>query len=388
MEQSMSITQDLWSAKLPNGDVRSGTLEQLNEAFRSGHLGESTMVRASRSDHWIKLTDALGGAAPVSGVPTQRASAPPPSAATSPGVNGSSELWQVKLANGEVRSGTRQQLVEAFRAGHLDEQMPVLAAGMHEWMPLGTLMRRSEPPPTPLAPLPASPPPPPPVTVQQVSSPPPSTATSPSPSMEGLWQVRLGDGQVRSGTQQQLEEAFRAGHLGQDTLVLAAGAREWVTLASVANRISSAPPPHSASEVQSEVQEEPKAVEAQPAAPAVTSEQPPMTPEEETPAPFAPDASPPQEAPDVPADLQAAGDRDPLWQVQLTVKQLEEALRAGLLGDDALVLAAGTDQWVRLGEVLPHAPWGESRAVAESLPEPASQTEPWPASPLQSTASD
>src|SRR5580693_3214001 len=73
----MSINQDLWSAKLPNGDVRSGTLEQLNEAFRSGYLGESTLVRPARSDTWTKLADVLAGVAP-GGAPTAAPAQPVP----------------------------------------------------------------------------------------------------------------------------------------------------------------------------------------------------------------------------------------------------------------------------------------------------------------------
>src|SRR5215467_9758975 len=49
MEQPMSINEGLWSAKLPNGDVRSGTLQQLSEAFRAGHIAETTLVCAAGS---------------------------------------------------------------------------------------------------------------------------------------------------------------------------------------------------------------------------------------------------------------------------------------------------------------------------------------------------
>src|SRR5580693_6512264 len=79
----MSINQDLWSAKLPNGDVRSGTLEQLNEAFRAGYLGESTLVRAARSDTWTKLADVLAGVAAggaATAAPPPHASVPAPAA--------------------------------------------------------------------------------------------------------------------------------------------------------------------------------------------------------------------------------------------------------------------------------------------------------------------
>jgi hypothetical protein len=353
MEQPMS-NEDLWAARLPNGDVRSGTLEQLNEAFRSGHLGESTLVRASRSDNWIKLADVLGGAAVGAAstpVAPPRASAPPQSVAVqpaSPQINGSPELWQVRLANGEVRSGTREQLTEALRAGHLDGGVLVLAAGASEWVQLGTVMGRIEPR---LAPLVPSAPPPPtvapqPVAPQRASSPPPSTATPPPPhGGDELWQVRLADGQVRSGTRQQLEEAFRAGHLDEGALVLAAGFHEWVTLGSVCGRRPSGPVPVPVGAA------EPTPVEAQPAAPVVAAQQTPVTTLEEAPAAPAQVAPSSPRAEDGEADSQAVWDGDKVWRVTLTGKQLEGAFHAGLINDDALVLAAGTDEWVRLGDV-------------------------------------
>src|SRR5580693_6939222 len=109
MEQQMSINEDLWAAALPNGEVRSGTLEELNEAVRAGHIGVNTLVRAARSEAWVKLVDVLGGGASAAApVAAPRASVPAPAVASQPppSTNGSPDLWQVRLANGDVRSGT------------------------------------------------------------------------------------------------------------------------------------------------------------------------------------------------------------------------------------------------------------------------------------------
>jgi hypothetical protein len=57
---------------------------------------------------------------------------------------------------------------------------------------------------------------------------------------------------------------------------------------------------------------------------------------------------------------QAAPAVERQWQVRLGETELRAAVEAGLLGDDVLVLAPGTDQWVKLGELR-----GSS---AESLP--------------------
>jgi hypothetical protein len=316
MDLSMSANQTMWSATLPNGEVRSGTLEQLNEALQSGHLGAGTLVRASGSDQWATLAEVLEAMAKgITATPVRApgASVPPPpvdAPLTSPRVNGTPELWRVRLADGQERSGTREQLEEAFRAGHLSEEMLVLAGGAPEWVKLGAVMGRNEPLPAPVAAPPAS------VESAPPSSPAPSTATtSPSaPGSDELWQVRLADGQLRSGTRQQLEEAFRAGHLDGSALVLAAGAGDWVPLATIAARLSSAPQPASDAESQ-----------AAPQAQATPGETPPAQ-----------------------------------WQVRLSYDQLEEAFRAGLLDSDSQVMAIGTDQWIRLGD-LRSAQGGDSR---------------------------
>jgi hypothetical protein len=218
-----------------------------------------------------------------------------------------------------------------------------------------------------------------------VSGPPPSTATPPPPGSGELWQVRLGDGQVRSGTRQQLEEAFNAGHLDEGALVLAAGAHEWVTLASLGRRRSSEPAPAPAPDV---------AAEVQPAASVLAPQQTPVTVSEQAPAAPAPDASSPLPAQDGQADSQAGWGGDQIWHVKLAGRQLERVFHAGLLDDDALVLAPGTDEWVPLGDVRQaqsaapgtppamqsgHDGTATNGAIAvapgASLQEPASQTD-------------
>ena len=399
----MSINEGLWSAKMPNGDVRSGTLDQLGEAFRAGHLGEGTLVRAAGSENWMKLADVLGSAAafsaPVVVAVARPSPQPPPPAALAqpspPPVNGSTELWQVKLPTGDVRSGTRQQLEEAFRAGHLDEGAVVLAPGAPEWMPLGNLLRPTQPPP---ASLPPTVPPPavvaPPRSSPQSSAPPPppptaqSSAPPPSVQVDGsaeLWHVRLADGQVRSGTRQQLQEAFTAGHLDDAALVMPAGASQWVPLGSIMDRRPSAsvPPPAPAPEPAPDVAAEPAPVAAQP--------EPAMAMEPPQPAPS------PEAASDGQSTAEAEAQSEEPLLVRLTLKQLEEAFQARLLDDDTQVLPAGADEWVSLGDIRRALPPPFGSALAQPMdkdtaaeaspglqgsalhPEPASRTQPWPA---------
>jgi len=341
----MTLQNDLWSAKLPNGEVRAGTLEQLGEAFRAGLIGEATPVCAAGSDQWAKLADILAAAAgataaasparPANGsVPPRPSTAPSPAATTG-------ELWQVRLASGEVRSGTRQQLEEAIVAGHLSADLLALPSGATSWRALGSVLAGSVPPPPPrpasVAPSAAPPP----------SAPPPSAASPspPLPASADAWQVRLPDGQIRAGTRAQLEEAVRAGLLDPSFMVLAAGTVEWVPLS-----VAIAPP--------TPVQAVTPSAELTPADPSPTPTQAVAPPAELAPAdaatPLAPDTldqlpagSPGEET----LSTKAADGAEPLWQVQLPERQLEAAFEAGLVGDDALVMAIGTDQWVRFGDV-------------------------------------
>ncbi|MGD0676121.1 MAG: hypothetical protein ABSC94_11915 [Polyangiaceae bacterium] len=48
------------------------------------------------------------------------------------------------------------------------------------------------------------------------------------------WYVKLSDGDVHRVTLDQLDEAFQAGHIDGDTMVLAAGASQWTTLGALA----------------------------------------------------------------------------------------------------------------------------------------------------------
>jgi hypothetical protein len=49
-----------------------------------------------------------------------------------------------------------------------------------------------------------------------------------------LWYVKLADGDVHRVTLDQLDQAFQAGHIDEETLVLAAGATQWTKLGELA----------------------------------------------------------------------------------------------------------------------------------------------------------
>ena len=51
---------ELWSVRLPNGEVSRGSLDQLDEAFNAGHIDEHALVLAPGSTRWTKLGDLAG----------------------------------------------------------------------------------------------------------------------------------------------------------------------------------------------------------------------------------------------------------------------------------------------------------------------------------------
>jgi hypothetical protein len=56
----MDADDNLWCIKLSDGNVRSGTLEQLDEAFQAGAIDENTLVLGDGSSDWVRLGDLLG----------------------------------------------------------------------------------------------------------------------------------------------------------------------------------------------------------------------------------------------------------------------------------------------------------------------------------------
>jgi hypothetical protein len=58
-----------------------------------------------------------------------------------------------------------------------------------------------------------------------------------------LWYVMLADGDVHRVTLDQLDDAFQAGHIDHETLVLAEGAKLWTKLGTLAGLDETPPPP-------------------------------------------------------------------------------------------------------------------------------------------------
>jgi hypothetical protein len=56
----MSTNDELWSIALPSGEIRKGTLDQLDDAFNAGLVNESSLVLAPGATEWTRLGDLAG----------------------------------------------------------------------------------------------------------------------------------------------------------------------------------------------------------------------------------------------------------------------------------------------------------------------------------------
>jgi hypothetical protein len=207
----MAVEESLWSLRLPNGDVRSGTIEQLQEAFRAGHVAGNSPVLSPGAREWVSLDTIAVQSQPV----TVRPAPVVPVAARIP-AQANNDIWQVRLASGEVRAGTRQQLDEAFRAGHIDGGSLALPAGARDWMRLDSVLQTRDVATAPPIVSPSQAPP--------VAQPAPQRAED----VDDVCHVKV--------PRAQLEEAFRAGFLDEGILVLTPEASDWVKLGSLVDR--------------------------------------------------------------------------------------------------------------------------------------------------------
>lgn len=101
MDTSTSPTSshdELWRVQLATGEVRTMTLDGLDEAFQAGAIDESTRVLAPGATGWAKLADVagLGDAEPAAEAPEQAFPSLSPMAADIPASRGS--LEQVDLS--------------------------------------------------------------------------------------------------------------------------------------------------------------------------------------------------------------------------------------------------------------------------------------------------
>jgi len=72
------MAEEIWSVRLPSGDVRRGSLDELDAAFEAGHIDENALVLAPGATKWTKLGELAGldDDAPPAAAPTTVSVAP------------------------------------------------------------------------------------------------------------------------------------------------------------------------------------------------------------------------------------------------------------------------------------------------------------------------
>jgi hypothetical protein len=80
------MAEEIWSVRLPSGDVRRGSLDELDAAFEAGHIDENALVLAPGATTWTKLGELAGldDDAPPAPPPAAISFAPPAIAYASP----------------------------------------------------------------------------------------------------------------------------------------------------------------------------------------------------------------------------------------------------------------------------------------------------------------
>lgn len=109
--------QERWHVCMAPGDVRTVTLEQLDDFYRVGVIDGNTPVWQSGMSQWTKLSDLVG----------EELSDEP------------EDTWYVQIAPGQVKSVTLEQLDDYYRYDVINEQTLLWKSGMSQWLPLATV---------------------------------------------------------------------------------------------------------------------------------------------------------------------------------------------------------------------------------------------------------
>jgi hypothetical protein len=99
----MSVDGNLWYVKLADGDVERVTLDELDVAFQSGQINETSMVLAAGSDKWMKLSELLG----ASDDPSEDATDPGPRSTQAPSPAQAHPPMQAVAPQGAPGTGTQ-----------------------------------------------------------------------------------------------------------------------------------------------------------------------------------------------------------------------------------------------------------------------------------------
>ncbi len=104
---------ETWRVLMGPGDVRTLSLEQLDDFFRIGVIDEQTFVWQSGMKQWAQLSTLIG----ADDLPE--------------------ESWYALMGPGDVRTLSLEQLDDFYRLDVINEHTPLWQPGMTQWLPLG-----------------------------------------------------------------------------------------------------------------------------------------------------------------------------------------------------------------------------------------------------------
>jgi hypothetical protein len=104
---------ETWRVLMGPGDVRTLSLEQLDDFFRIGVIDEQTLVWQSGMKEWAQLSCLIGADEPAE------------------------ESWYALMGPGDVRTLSLEQLDDFYRLDVINEHTPLWQPGMTQWLPLG-----------------------------------------------------------------------------------------------------------------------------------------------------------------------------------------------------------------------------------------------------------
>jgi hypothetical protein len=126
---------EIWNVQLSDGEVRSVSLDKLNDLYRFSLIDDNAFVWQPGMQNWTRLSTLLGVDAPEPDEP-----------------------YFVVMSPGNVKQATLEQLDDFYRHGVIEDGTLIWQNGMTEWRRLGSLagVDTEVSQPSPVAPMPAS----------------------------------------------------------------------------------------------------------------------------------------------------------------------------------------------------------------------------------------
>ena len=126
--------EDKWQVAMGPGDVRTVSLDQLDDFYRLGVVDGQTFVWQQGMAGWAQLSTLIGEEPD----------------------DADEDTWYAAVEPGNVKQLTLEQLDDYFRCDIINEQTPIWKEGMTQWLPLGTVAGLDAPVRAPTRPAPVA----------------------------------------------------------------------------------------------------------------------------------------------------------------------------------------------------------------------------------------